>query len=389
VRRRAEVHQPPRNAIWALKDVSFQVRQGSVLGLIGVNGAGKSTLLKVLSRITEPSEGLVDIYGRVASLLEVGTGFHPELTGRENIYLNSAILGMRRSEVSRKFDEIVAFAEVEQFIDTPVKYYSSGMYMRLAFSVAAHLDPEILLVDEVLAVGDAAFQRKCLGKMGDVARSGRTVIFVSHNMGAIAKLCNEAIVLEHGAIKFRGPAQDGVQFYNQAVLSRHDSGPDRAPHVLYQEDPASRPTDRDFRITRVEVLDTQGQPKPRVATWDPLIVRVTYHARRRLERGSVALEISATEGHRLLLLSTQPDGTQEVIFEPGEHSVDCAINALPFAAGDYVLGAGLAIPNIEWLWYEPSLTRLTVREEDVYGSGLAPVSTRALVAVPHTWRIVS
>jgi lipopolysaccharide transport system ATP-binding protein len=181
--------------IWALKDVSFEVKRGEVLGIIGRNGAGKSTLLKVLSRITEPTLGRAEILGRVGSLLEVGTGFHPELTGRENIYLNGAILGMKKAEIDKKFDEIVAFAEIEKFIDTPVKRYSSGMYVRLAFAVAAHLEPEILLVDEVLAVGDAAFQRKCLGKMEDVAREGRTVLFVSHNIGAISSLCDFALLL--------------------------------------------------------------------------------------------------------------------------------------------------------------------------------------------------
>src|SRR6267143_1879403 len=187
---------------WALKNVSFDVKTGEVLGIIGSNGAGKSTLLKILNRITEPTIGGVDIYGRVGALLEVGTGFHPELTGRENIFLNGAILGMTRAEIKRKFDEIVAFAEVERFLDTPVKRYSSGMYVRLAFAVAAHLDPEILIVDEVLAVGDAAFQKKCLGKMGNVAKEGRTVLFVSHNMGAIQRLCSRGIVLERGRAVF-------------------------------------------------------------------------------------------------------------------------------------------------------------------------------------------
>jgi lipopolysaccharide transport system ATP-binding protein len=384
------VHEPPRrDAIWAIKDVSFQIKQGSVLGLIGANGAGKSTLLKVLSRITEPTEGLVDIYGRAASLLEVGTGFHPELTGRENIYLNSAILGMRRVEVKRKFDEIVSFAEVERFIDTPVKFFSTGMYMRLAFAVAAHLDPDILLVDEVLAVGDAAFQRKCLGKMSDVARSGRTVVFVSHNMGAIAKMCNEAMVLEHGSIRFMGGAQAGIHFYNEMVLARGGDGTERAPHVLYVDDPSVQPSRRDFRISRIEVLDADGQPKPVVGTWDPIIIRVTYQAQRRLERAAVALEISAADGPRMLVMSTQPDSNQELVFEPGEHSVDCIIDSLPLASGDYIIGAGLGIPNVEWLWYEPSLARLFVAERDVYGSGRAPVTSRALIAVPHAWRILS
>ena len=198
---------------WALKDVSLEVGRGEVVGIIGRNGAGKSTLLKILSRITEPTEGQVDIHGRVGSLLEVGTGFHPELTGRENLYLNGAILGMRRSEIARKFDEIVAFAEIEKFIDTPVKHYSSGMYMRLAFAVAAHLDPEILIVDEVLAVGDAEFQKKCLGKMGDVARGGRTVLFVSHNLPAITSLCSRAVLLQGGQVVHDGPTTASVARY--------------------------------------------------------------------------------------------------------------------------------------------------------------------------------
>ena len=198
------------HAFWALKDVSFEVERGEVVGIVGRNGAGKSTLLKILSRIVEPTEGTARLRGRVASLLEVGTGFHPELTGRENIYLNGAILGMRKAEIDRKFDEIVAFAEIEQFLDTPVKRYSSGMYVRLAFAVAAHLEPEILIVDEVLAVGDFAFQKKCLGKMHDVAAGdGRTILFVSHNMGALAQLCERGVLLEKGAVAKIGPIRGG------------------------------------------------------------------------------------------------------------------------------------------------------------------------------------
>src|SRR6266498_4762014 len=201
------------NFIWALKDVSFDLDEGKVLGIVGRNGAGKSTLLKILSRVTEPTEGTVSVRGRVGSLLEVGTGFHPELTGRENIYMNGAILGMKRAEIDSKFDEMVEFSEVTQFIDTPVKRYSSGMYLRLAFAVAAHLEPEILVVDEVLAVGDAAFQRKCLGKMGDVAKEGRTVLFVSHNMGAIRRLCSFGVVLGNGKIEYKGKTADAVEYY--------------------------------------------------------------------------------------------------------------------------------------------------------------------------------
>ncbi|HMP05972.1 MAG TPA: ABC transporter ATP-binding protein [Lacipirellulaceae bacterium] len=205
---------------WALRDVSFEVQQGEVVGIIGRNGAGKSTLLKILSRITEPTEGRVTLRGRVASLLEVGTGFHPELTGRENIFLNGAILGMRRAEIRRKFDEIVAFAEVEKFLDTPVKRYSSGMYVRLAFAVAAHLEPEILVVDEVLAVGDAEFQKKCLGKMKDVSRGGRTVLFVSHNMAAVETLCSRAIVLRSGHVVDNTDARAAARQYNLLCLSK-------------------------------------------------------------------------------------------------------------------------------------------------------------------------
>ena len=205
------------NFFWALKDIDFEIAKGDVVGLIGHNGAGKSTLLKVLSRITPPTEGVIEIKGRVASLLEVGTGFHPELTGRENIYLNGSILGMRRDQINHRFDEIVEFADIERFLDTPVKRYSSGMYVRLAFSIAAHLDTDVLLVDEVLAVGDQRFQEKCLGKLEDVSSEGRTVIFVSHNLSSISKLCNKAMVLEQGQIVFQGDVQEGISVYNHQM----------------------------------------------------------------------------------------------------------------------------------------------------------------------------
>lgn len=236
--------------IWALKDVSFEVKQGEVLGIIGRNGAGKSTLLKILTGVTAPTSGQIKAKGRVASLLEVGTGFHPELTGRENIYLNGAILGMKKAEITRKFDEIVAFSEVEQFLETPVKRYSSGMYVRLAFAVAAHLDPEILLVDEVLAVGDAAFQKKCLGKMGDVAKGGRTVLFVSHNMTAVRGLCERAVWLESGEPKEDGAASEVISRYLQTGASE----------VTCREwsDPATAPGDDSVRIHRMRVVPEDG-----------------------------------------------------------------------------------------------------------------------------------
>lgn len=253
--------------VWALKDVSFEVRQGEVVGIIGRNGAGKSTLLKILSRITEPTEGLVRIRGRVGSLLEVGTGFHPELTGRENIFLNGAVLGMTREEIKRKFDEIVAFAEVEKFLDTPVKRYSSGMYVRLAFAVAAHLEPEILLVDEVLAVGDAAFQKKCLGKMGDVAKEGRTVLFVSHNMTAVNLLCSSTALLDDGRMKRYGNTSEVVAEYLNSVS---ETGGERIWHS-----PASAPGNERVRLGAVRIV-SDSQVKSDVDIDKELLIEVEF-----------------------------------------------------------------------------------------------------------------
>ena len=240
---------------WALKDISFEIDEGEILGIIGKNGAGKSTLLKILSRITEPTSGVIQINGRVSSLLEVGTGFHPELTGRENIFLNGAILGMRKKEIEEKFDEIANFAEIEKFLDTPVKRYSSGMYVRLAFAVAAHLEPEILLVDEVLAVGDIAFQKKCLGKMKDVARGGRTVLFVSHNMGAIRSLCNNAIWLDNGRIIKKGPIDEVVRDYEECQLKHLNE-----LSYIVERNPEDV-KHKSFYFSRVEILKGKGKGK--------------------------------------------------------------------------------------------------------------------------------
>ena len=254
---------PPVEGFWALKDVSFDVEQGEVVGIIGRNGAGKSTLLKILSRITSPTEGTVELHGRVGSLLEVGTGFHPELTGRENIYLSGSILGMKRKEIDAKLDEIVKFSEIEKFLDTPVKRYSSGMYVRLAFAVAAHLEPEILLVDEVLAVGDAAFQKKCLGKMSDVAKEGRTVLFVSHQMGSIAQLCKTAILLENGKISQRGPVSEVIAGYmNQLGQGSMNF---EAPTM----------GDRDIAIIRAVVMDDAGNPTATFTHMQSITIAIT------------------------------------------------------------------------------------------------------------------
>jgi lipopolysaccharide transport system ATP-binding protein len=256
--------------LWALRDVSFEVHQAEVVGIIGRNGAGKSTLLKILSRITEPTSGRAEIHGRIASLLEVGTGFHPELTGRENIYLNGAILGMHRVETERKFNEIVAFAEIERFLDTPVKRYSSGMYVRLAFAVAAHLEPEILLVDEVLSVGDAQFQKKCLGKMGDVAKEGRTVLFVSHNMVAVQTLCQRAFWLDTGQLKAQGEVGEIVTAYLRAGL-----GEDGANERVWP-DTASAPGNETVRLHRIAVQPEHGNPGDMITMQTPLRIEVEY-----------------------------------------------------------------------------------------------------------------
>jgi lipopolysaccharide transport system ATP-binding protein len=264
---------PAVEDFWALKDISFEVKRGEVVGIIGHNGAGKSTLLKVISRITEPNEGRIELDGRVASMLEVGTGFHPELTGRENIFLNGAILGMRRTEIKRRFDEIVAFADVENFLDTPVKRFSSGMYLRLAFAVAAHLETENLIVDEVLAVGDAAFQKKCLGKMSEVARGGRTVLFVSHNMGAIRRLTQRCILLDHGRVKLDAPVQQAIDLYlTQAAESL-------AGGIFVRDKPRS--ADRAFHVHRVTTRRApDGVPIAQFDCDHTILICIEYSATR-------------------------------------------------------------------------------------------------------------
>ncbi len=275
---------------WALRDVSFEVAPGEVLGVIGRNGAGKSTLLKVLARITEPTTGQAEVYGRVGSLLEVGTGFHPELTGRENIFLNGAVLGMSRAQVRKNFDAIVAFAEVERFLDTPVKHYSSGMYMRLAFAVAAHLEPDILLIDEVLAVGDSAFQRKCLGKMNEVAQGGRTVLFVSHNMSAVRQLCQRALLLEGGRVAACGPVDQVLERYATAqALSAYEWRRDE-----------SQPAPQRPHFRRVFVCDETGAPATCVNTADPLRLTIELATPRAQPGLCIACVLCNEFGHALV-----------------------------------------------------------------------------------------
>jgi homopolymeric O-antigen transport system ATP-binding protein len=321
------------STIWALRDVSFELKQGNVLGVIGRNGAGKSTLLKILSRVTEPSEGVAEIHGRVGSLLEVGTGFHPELTGRENIYLNGAILGMKRSEIGIKFDEIVSFAEVEQFIDTPVKRYSSGMYLRLAFAVAAHLEPDILVVDEVLAVGDAEFQRKCLGKMSDVAKQGRTVLFVSHNMSAILRLTEEAIILEKGRLILRGPTQQAVDYYLQSGFSQTG----QRTWDLDEIPSESRP----FRPIALRLCDRKGNVVDTIRSTEPVSIQVEYVLEAPISGLRVGLYLLTTQGEYVFTSfdTDHPDLYQQFgIRQIGHYTSECTIPANFLNEGRYILG---------------------------------------------------
>jgi lipopolysaccharide transport system ATP-binding protein len=303
--------------VWALKDVSFEVRQGEVLGVIGRNGAGKSTLLKILSRITEPTLGSAVIHGRLGSLLEVGTGFHAELTGRENTYMSGAILGMTRVEIDRKFDEIVAFAEVEKFIDTPVKRYSSGMYMRLAFSVAAHLDTEILLVDEVLAVGDAVFQKKCLGKMNEVASRDRTVLFVSHNMGAIESLCTSAMWVDHGTIADRGDARRVVNAYLKSLETRGTS----------REGEWNRSGTGEARVVDVTLLDSDGRSRDTFSLGESIVVEFAVDFHRAFDSVRLALVVSRANTGLGVIDALSEDGG--LVLEAVEKSTRTFVVELP------------------------------------------------------------
>ena len=319
--------------IWALRDVSFEVKQGQALGIIGRNGAGKSTLLKILSRVTDPTEGYGELRGRVGSLLEVGTGFHPELTGRENIFLNGAILGMQKKEIAARFDEIVAFSEVDKFIDTPVKRYSSGMYLRLAFAVAAHLEPEILVVDEVLAVGDADFQRKCLGKMGDVANSGRTVLFVSHNMSAILRLTQESIVLDKGRVLMRAPSAEAVDFYLNRGLSKMGER-------FWEEDeiPANSSP---FKPLAIRIVDKSGQVSDSVRSVDPITIEIEYELSEDITGLRVGYYLFTTRGEAVF---TSFDTDSEELFREyayrpqGRYTSRCVIPAFTLNEGRFVLG---------------------------------------------------
>ena len=316
------------DSFWALKDVSFEVREGEVLGIIGRNGAGKSTLLKVLSRITSPTSGRVEMYGRVASLLEVGTGFHPELTGRENIFLNGAILGMGKAEIRKKFDEIVGFAEVEKFIDTPVKRYSSGMYVRLAFGVAAHLEPDILIVDEVLAVGDMGFQKKCLNKMESVSIEGRTVLFVSHNMDAIRRLCSSVILLENGQIKQIGETNDCVTKY-QSQNIKHEG-------VALFDPPFQFPNEMPVRVYKFSLFDESGDKCSHFSAHSNIQIQIEWENTRPVYKPRIGFILQSLNGTDVLT-SLDTNSWGHGWLEPGRRVSSCILPGRILNEGEYLV----------------------------------------------------
>ena len=365
------------DTFWALKDVSFDVQQGEVVGIIGRNGAGKSTLLKILSRITEPTEGEARLRGRVASLLEVGTGFHPELTGRENIYLNGAILGMRKAEIDRKFDEIVDFSGVEKFIDTPVKRYSSGMYVRLAFAVAAHLEPEILIVDEVLAVGDAEFQKKCLGKMHDVATGeGRTVLFVSHNMGAVQNLCDHVMLLQYGAKRASGEPE--------VVIEEYLSGGKKVDYT-----PLRERTDRAGNgLVRMVDLKVNGARKGpfTVCTGAQLRFDIKYEAASRVCSPVFRLGFYDDCGSRIVHCGTRATGI-EIPYARKEGGISCTIDKLPISPGIYSVELKAESSASGLLDQIECAAEINVVAGDFYGNGHVATQRWGKCLVDHRWMV--
>jgi lipopolysaccharide transport system ATP-binding protein len=346
---RALLHPTGTDTFWALRNISFDVERGLVLGIIGKNGAGKSTLLKILSRVVEPTEGRAEIRGRVGSLLEVGTGFHPELTGRENVFLNGAILGMKRAEIEKKFDEIVAFSEIEQFIDTPVKRYSSGMYMRLAFAVSAHLEPEILIVDEVLAVGDAEFQKKCLGKMSDVAGEGRTVLFVSHNMSAVTRLTKECIILEHGKMTMRAPSQEAVDYY---LSHGFEKGGERTWEA------AEIPSDAaPFKPIAIRVMNSKGEVVDSVRSVEPLTLEMEYSLQASITGLRVGIYLMTMRGDYVFTSFDTDDPDQFSKYterKAGRYVSRCLVPADILNEGRYAIGVNASVFRVKRYFQDPN-----------------------------------
>ncbi|MBU4455776.1 ABC transporter ATP-binding protein [Patescibacteria group bacterium] len=371
-RRTADTGPQSNSFIWALNDVSFEVKSGEVLGIIGGNGAGKSTLLKVLSRITEPTKGYAEIYGRVGSLLEVGTGFHPELTGRENILLNGAILGMTRQEIKSKFDEIVSFAEIEKFIDTPVKRYSSGMYVRLAFAVAAHLEPEILIVDEVLAVGDMQFQKKCLGKMGEVATGGRTVLFVSHNMGAIRQLTSRCICLEKGRIMFDGNANECVSKYLESFTSKAESRMTFPEHIPSESRPVV--------IKSIALKGEDGNYKTDFSFYESWCLEIEIEAKRENIRFHATMQITDELGINIYHCWYKDCGRD--FFLSGLHSkLSIIFHRLKLYPGRYTVHIGLDCGPPSHLEFDAILSAISFTLNQTMGKNVVRQLNRSSAVV--------
>jgi len=361
---------------WALKDVSFEVARGDVVGIIGRNGAGKSTLLKIVSRITEPTEGCVVLRARMASLLEVGTGFHPELTGRENIFLNGAILGMSKAEIASNFDEIVAFAELERFLDTPVKHYSSGMYVRLAFAVAAHLNSEVLVVDEVLAVGDLAFQKKCLGKMNALSRVGRTVLFVSHNMAAVENLCRRGIVLDGGKLVFEGTSKNAVRHYLDRIFGAHDC----TRHVIDLKAASDR---RSPLLRQLEFYTNGNQPLVEgLQIGSRFKVRVHFELPHLTSNFNVGLGFNNAYGQRAFTAASQFTPNRSPVAVAGSQVLTCDIPSLTLTPGEYTVCVWLEIENAEADLANDAASILII-ESDYYGTGKVPWN--GTFVLKHHW----
>lgn len=362
--------------IWALKDVSFSINKGEIVGIIGSNGAGKSTLLKILSRITDPTEGSAIIRGKLGSLLEVGIGFHPDLTGRENIYLNGIILGMSKAEVSRKFDEIIAFAEVEKFIDTPMKHYSSGMYVRLAFAVAAHLEPDILIIDEVLAVGDASFQQKCLGKISDVAKDGRTVLFVSHNMPAVLSLCDRALMLESGKLAADGRTRDVLDKYLEKV--------DEIATIPLQNR-VDRKGDQSLKIVSCELRNNNNLSVPCVFSGENITLAIKYEAKddQPLHNVHLTLELYGQFHQSLFQVGTNLLGADFTEL-PASGFILLKIPDLPLQPGHYPFDIYCTVEG-EMADYVQNASVITVEAGDFYGSGKLPQLDHGPLLIKHSW----
>lgn len=362
-----------QNEFWALQAVSFQVCRGEVLGIIGPNGAGKTTLLKILARILKPTRGLIRIRGRLRALIEIAAGFHPDLTGRENIYLNGTILGMSRREIQKRFDEIVEFAGLGPFLDTPVKRYSSGMQARLGFAIAAHLEPEILLVDEVLAVGDAEFQRRCLGKMQSVAGQGRTVLFVSHNMAAVQALCNRAMILRGGRIQFLGPVQEAIAAYLPQA-EEADASADLSQSRLPNMQPV---------IQKIQWLDSRGQPTVHLLAGSEATLRIWYRLPQPGPNPVFGVRVDSQLGQPLFVLqSAIQHGPLDGL--PSEGVVECRVPSLPLIPGVYILSANCNLAGSPVDWLEHALT-FWVEPADVFGTGRLPTANQGPFLVPAVW----